>query len=299
MKKWINTRVEYQWDGEGYAEVSCDGYWHEGSIADCKKNSTPPDYAAMADATRYSVDMMREMSDRQMDFTERQYNEMSPGIQEQARLQNEAASEQLEQGREHSDFYQENYRPVEEGLIEDVNKFNEKGEQQRMATQAGADVEQQATAQRGATARQMASMGVNPNSGKFAGATKRGGLATAAVKSGAMTNSRERSRQLGYAKKLDVAGLGRGLTGASTAAYAGGVNAGNSSVGNAMAPANFMQNGMGNAASTLGSASSANMSGSQAILNSQTSWANQQANQAGIGDFAATGLAAWAGSGFA
>ena len=32
-RRWINTHVEYEWDGEKYVETVVDGYWYEGPIA--------------------------------------------------------------------------------------------------------------------------------------------------------------------------------------------------------------------------------------------------------------------------
>jgi len=33
---WINTKVEFQWDGTQYAEVACEGYEYSGEIAQCQ-----------------------------------------------------------------------------------------------------------------------------------------------------------------------------------------------------------------------------------------------------------------------
>ena len=62
--------------------------------------------------------------------------------------------------------------------------------------------------------RAMASMGANPNSGRFAGMQNATGLQQAAMRANAMTGARNQAQQMGYARKLDAAGLGRGLAGA-------------------------------------------------------------------------------------
>ena len=33
---WINTKVEFKWDGTQYAEVACEGYEYSGEIAQCQ-----------------------------------------------------------------------------------------------------------------------------------------------------------------------------------------------------------------------------------------------------------------------
>ena len=38
---WINTRVEFQWDGTQYAEVACEGYEYSGEIAQCQEGPFP------------------------------------------------------------------------------------------------------------------------------------------------------------------------------------------------------------------------------------------------------------------
>ena len=38
---WINTRVEFKWDGTQYAEVACEGYEYSGEIAQCQEGPFP------------------------------------------------------------------------------------------------------------------------------------------------------------------------------------------------------------------------------------------------------------------
>jgi len=35
MKRWINTKVTFEWDGEQYVETSAEGYNYEGEMALC------------------------------------------------------------------------------------------------------------------------------------------------------------------------------------------------------------------------------------------------------------------------
>jgi hypothetical protein len=119
----------------------------------------------------------------------------------------------------------------------------------------------------------MASMGVNPNSGRFQGMANQTGLMQAANRAGTMTGARERAQQTGYARKLDAAGLGRGLSGASTAAYGSAMGAGNSAVGNYGQAGQQYMSGMGAGASTIGSGLGMQLQGLGNVLNSQTSMA--------------------------
>jgi len=114
-------------------------------------------------------------------------------------------------------------------------------------------------------------MGANPNSGRFAGMQNATGLQQAAMRANAMTGARNQAQQMGYARKLDAAGLGRGLAGASAAAYGGASNAGSMAGQNAQSAG---QNYMGNMAigsGTIAQGQQMQLSGLSNILNNQTS----------------------------
>lgn len=106
------------------------------------------------------------------------------------------------------------------------------------------------------------------------------------------TNMGQKNAQeaIGWAKKLDAAGLVKGLPGASSGAYSVAVNAGNSAGQNAMAPGQTAQSGMAAGASTVASGRSLYQNGLGSILNSQTQMAMNDG-----GDDILGGLGALAG----
>lgn len=111
------------------------------------------------------------------------------------------------------------------------------------AAEAKADVVANYGQQKEMAARQMASMGVNPTSGKFAGVTRAQDTNAALAAAGAQNNARKMVRQQGIALRADQANYGRG--GSSVAAQQAGIglNSGNSAVANnASANGNFYQN---------------------------------------------------------
>jgi hypothetical protein len=67
-----------------------------------------------------------------------------------------------------------------------------------------------------------------------------------------MTGARTQAEQLGFARRMDVTGLGRGLAGASTAAYGGATGAGTAGINTAMAPGSQFTQGMAGAGTTMG-----------------------------------------------
>jgi hypothetical protein len=109
-----------------------------------------------------------------------------------------------------------------------------------------------------------------------------GNLGLAAQRANAMTGARTQAEQLGFARRMDVTGLGRNLAGASTAAYQGATGAGSAGINTAMAPGSQRMTGMSQAGQTFGS-----------VLTNQTSQYNTgvQAEGEVMGAVAGGGLA--------
>jgi hypothetical protein len=180
-----------------------------------------------------------------------------------------AQDEQTRQARDYYEDYRTTFRPVEQGLVQDVEEFNTDAFREQLARQAAAEAGRAFGTTQQASERAMASMGVNPASGRFAGMQAQNQLGLAASRAGAMTGARERAEQMGYARRLDVTGLGRGLPGLSTAAYSGASGAGASGINTAMAPGNQFMAGMGQGINTIGSGRGMLQSGQSTILNNQ------------------------------
>jgi hypothetical protein len=87
-----------------------------------------------------------------------------------------------------------------------------------------------------------------------------------------------------YAKKMDVAGLMKGLPGASQAAYGLTIGAGNSAVNNTMAPSQAYMGGIAQGNSTIQNGMGQKISGLGNILQAQTSVYNnsQQSDSGGL-----------------
>ena len=98
-----------------------------------------------------------------------------------------------------------------------------------------------------------------------------------------------KERAIDWAKKLDAAGLVKGLPGASTGAYGLAVSAGNSAGQNSQLGGNNMQAGMAAGANTIGQGRSLYQSGLGDILDSQTGIYNQSQASGASGTGAAIG----------
>lgn len=149
--------------------------------------------------------------------------------------------------------------------------------EEEAAGRAVADVRQGTTQQQNQMMRQGMRYGFSPS--KMASVS--GILATQQGLAGASAanQAREKEKSLGYAKKLDVAGLYRGMPSASQGAYSVANNSGNSAVANAMAPGAQLINGMNAGANVVGAGQNLRMQGVLGVLNAQSSYANST-NQA-------------------
>jgi hypothetical protein len=264
-----------------------------------KKSSPAPDYTPMAEASKEAAEVMAGLGREQLAFARQQYSENAPFLRSIANQQMAAQQQQMNQAQDYYDYMQNTYRPLEKSLVADAQNFNTEAYRQQQAAKAAADVGRAFTNTQAANTRAMASMGVNPNSGRFAGQQRASNLGLAAQRAASMTGARQQADQMGYARKLDAAGLGRGLAGASTAAYGGATGAGNAA-GNSYQSAGInAMNGMNMGANTMGSGYNMQIQGLGNILNAQTQMA-VNTNDSFLGDLGGLmgGAAAMKSAGF-
>ena len=235
------------------------------------KGAPPPDYAPLAEASAEAARIQAGLGREQLAFAREQYDRSAPLLEGIANQQMAAQNEQMAQARDYYNYQRDTYRPLERGIVADAQRFNTEAYQNQLAGQAAADAGRAFGISQQQNQRAMAAMGANPNSGRFAGMQNASGLQQAAMRANAMTGARNQAQQMGYARKLDAAGLGRGLAGASIAAYGGANQAGSMAGGNAQSAG---QNYMGNMAigsGTIAAGQQMQLSGLSNILNNQTS----------------------------
>jgi hypothetical protein len=205
----------------------------------------------------------------------------------------------MNQARDYYDYMRSTYRPVERGLVAEAQRFDTEAYRDQLAAQAAADAGRAFTATQAASQRAMGAMGVNPASGRFAGMQNQANLGLAAQRAAAMTGTRQQAQQMGYARKLDVTGLGRGLPGASTAAYGSATGAGTAAGQSYMAPGNQFANIFGQGAQTIGQGLNMQNQGLGQILSTQGQvYGQSMAAGDPFAQIVGTGLGAWAGGGF-
>ncbi len=194
------------------------------------------------------------------------------------------------------------FQPVEDAFVKTAQEYDTPEKQAAAAAAAKADVVSSAAAQQQASARQMASMGINPESGRFAGINRAQDTNTALAAAGAQNNARQVVRDKGLALKADAINMGKGLASSTAAAYGIGTNAGNSAVANnASGNQNFYANqgvmGQGFSGAVGANNSAGSMLGNLYGNQLQAWSAQQQANATsagGLGSLLGTGIGAYA-----
>jgi len=219
------------------------------------KSNPPPDYSGMERVAR-----------EQLRFAQQQYQDLRPIAEGIGQAQIAAQTQQMEQAQDYYNYMQDTFRPVEQSLVAQAQEFNTDAYRQQKAAEASAAASRAFATARASNARSLAARGINPNSGAARGMGTATQLQEGLARAGGMTSARNQAQQLGYARMIDAAGLGRGLAGASAAAYAGATGAGSAGINTMMAPGSQYQQGLAGAGSTYGNM--ANMQ-NQAFMASQ------------------------------
>lgn len=117
-------------------------------------------------------------------------------------------------------------------MVSDAMNFDSPERKERMAAEAGADVTRAFGAAQDQNMRALGAMGINPNSGRFAGLANETAISQAADTAGAMNRARRDTEMQGIALRTGAAQFGRNMPNTGIAADSAALNAGNSAVGN-------------------------------------------------------------------
>lgn len=293
-----------------------------------------PDTKAVADASLESAKVAADLGREQLAESRRQYDQnmtvAKPVVDAQLALMDQTKR----QGDDYYNYMVSRQRPVEDALNADALKNTSAADAAERALITGGntgvyearkgDIEDSVgravadarTGQSSAT-NQMIRQGIRYgwSPAKIAAMTGTQGLTQASQIAAAANGTRnaeiEKSRGLmtegrnmrlqdeakGWAKKLDVAGLYRGLPGASQGAYSLANQSGNSAVANTMAPGAQLQTGMAQGANTTMSGQQMAVGGLSNVLNAQTSYANSMNQAMNSGGGGLDGLGSLIGAG--
>lgn len=312
MKVW--TKTELIWD-ETLQEYIIDHAQsefmeYEGPVAECKKDAAP---APAADPQIGAAALKSaELGEQWLTFAKDQFaagnirqDDMDALTTKVIKQQMSTQDQQNKWALEDRTRYKDVFQPIQDEFIDTAKNYDSADRQAQVAAEAKADVLKAADTQTQINQRQMASMGINPASGRFAGITRAGDTNTALASAGAQNAARTGLRDKAIALKADAINIGAGLPSQSATAAGVGLNAGNAAVGNqGAANANFYQNtgimGQGYGAAMQGYSNQGNIL-NNLYGNQVSAWgAQQQANatsSAGLGQMIGTGIGAYAALG--
>lgn len=206
-------------------------------------------------------------------------DELTQRVGEQQLETQDMANEWARQDRAR---YEEKFRPLEDRFVKDAQEWDSEERQAKRAAEARADVQTAAAGQRQQAQREMASMGIDPRSGRFQGQQRTTELGAALASAGAQNSARDQVRKEGMALRADAANMGRGLPAQSAAAAGLGLTAGGAALGGASnADASFRANtgimGQGFQGAMAGNSSMASILNQQHQNQLQAWSANKQA----------------------
>jgi hypothetical protein len=191
--------------------------------------------------------------------------------------------------------------PIREKLYAEALDAGGEADIAKQSALAMGDVKSQFGAQAQQNERQMKSYGIDPTSGKFQGQARASGILEAATSAAAANKARDAATQLGWAKKMDAAGLAQGQfgnqassTGLALQAGNQALGAGQTTIGNYGALGSSMNQANMGAMSGWGQVGTLGVQKYNADVNAYS--ATQQANAASSGGLGA-GIGALAGAG--
>lgn len=209
-------------------------------------------------------------------------------VQEQLGLQS------LETARKASERYDTKFAPVEDSIVADAMAYDTPARREAEAGQAMADVDTQLASQREVGMRELAARGVDPSSGSAAMALSRAGVSGAAIKAAAGNTARQRVETVGAAKKMDAAGIGRGVVSNQGTQAQIGLQSGNSAVQNANMPNTVTQQGASLMGQGFQSGAQHNATAGSLYANAANGGAtDNSAIWSTVGTVAGAALAAW------
>jgi hypothetical protein len=191
-----------------------------------------------------------ETGEAWLDFAKDQFKQGNIRQDQMDALTKTVVNQQLDTQTQANEWAQEDrartkevFQPIENEFIETAKNYDTPEKQAAAAAAASADVQKASATQTEVQARNMASMGLSPASGRFQGVTRADTTNVALASAGAQNNARQIVRDKGLALKADAINMGKGLPSSTAAAYGIGTQAGNSAVGNqSTANSNFYQN---------------------------------------------------------
>lgn len=141
------------------------------------------------------------------------------------------ADQQLKWAQQDRDRYNNVFVPVQDKFVNTAMNYDTPEKQEEAAAEASADVQNSAAKAQEAQARNAASMGVNPASGRYAGIDQNTVMNTALANAGAQNQARQLVRDKALGLQYQAANMGNMLPQQSNQTMGLGLGAGSDAIG--------------------------------------------------------------------
>lgn len=233
-----------------------------------------------ANAAANQTQITNKIAQEQLDWAKKQWAEDKATNQPIIDSLIKGMDQSYNFAKEQKDFYDQNYKPVQQALAKSALEYDTPEYQAQRAGEAGAEVAQQFKGAQDAAAQQLKDFGINVSSPKYASGALTAKLAQAGATAGAQNKARNDVRSEALALQGQVAGMGQNSVGAINQTQGVGQNAGNSAVSNTLATTQTGAQTMGTAPQYYGQSNAAlNTWGNIANGNYQNYVAGYQADK--------------------
>lgn len=209
------------------------------------KAPPPPDYSAIAAASERAAKMNYDLGMQQLAWAKDQYaqdREVTDKVVAAA-LRTQGINER--NAAEDRAFYMQNYRPLEQDLVDDAQTYLAAGRREFEGGRAAAAVTQQYDQARAAATQQLESFGVDPTSTRYAALDLGMRTQQAAAAAAAQTQGIQNAENTRRALRSEAINVGRGYPGQVAATYGTALQAGNQAVNSGLATTASGANTMG------------------------------------------------------
>lgn len=213
------------------------------------KSAPAPDYSGM-----------ERVANRQLDFSERQYNEMKPVLTGLADTMSAAQQQQME-AASYNLGMQKIYDQSKLGLLRDAEAYDTDARRAQISAQAATDAANAFATTQGMAARDMARRGINPSSGAALALNNQNAVSNAALRANSANQARTAAEQMGQSMRFGAVGLGNPFAGQALGSFGGATGAGQAAGGMYAAPGTQYMQGLSSAGTTYG-----NMANTQASV---------------------------------
>ena len=225
----------------------------------------------------YQTNVLAPLQQRTADVNERVTNQAMDIAQRNSDISNDAYQ-----------YQKSTFRPIEQAIASSASSYDTEANREKLAGQAQGDVEVAFDQVAAARTREMQRSGINPSSARTAAVMAQMDTAKAGALAGAANKARTGAEAVGWARKVDAAGLGRGLSNqqatAAQIALSGGTSASNATgatAAGARADAGVMGQGFGTGIQGNSSAGNLFAQSSQQNITGATTASGQQSELLG------------------